>query len=110
MVMSTLCMMFLCVVSFLYWVPLHAAEDHLQCTSVVYDPDGHVYVDATLASCVALMSAPSMPVSYESKYKGNLTVTNQLSLNNIINVNEGAASLTVAVYNKADACLFYVWR
>lgn len=68
---------------------VHAGQGDLFCTQTVYDAYGHVYLEATLMACVGAMSAPSMPVSYNLKYDGNLTVTNQLSLNNIINVNEG---------------------
>lgn len=66
-----------------------AINSDLHCTQTVYAPQGHLYVEATLMACVGAMSAPSMPVSYNQLYDGNLTVTNQLSLNNIINVNEG---------------------
>ena len=93
-------MLFLLVVILVYSgvVHVHASSQDLYCTQIVYDGFGHVYVEATLAACVAAMSAPLMPVSYNLLYDGNLTVTNQLSLNNIVNVNEGIFDYKNSVY------------
>ena len=89
---SRWCMHTLLSLSLVYWSNHWScgAEDiDLHCSQLVLDSEGHLYAEATLTACAAAMSAPSMPVSYNSRYSGNLTVSNQLSLNNIININEG---------------------
>lgn len=77
-------------------VRVQAENSELHCTQTIFDPKGGVYVEATLTACVGLMAAPTMPVSYNILYVGNLTVSNQISLNNIINVNEGACFAVLA--------------
>lgn len=107
--MSIICLVLLCVIVVFMLVPVDGEgnNSYLHCSTVLYDLRGEVLADATLAACAAIMPpSASMPVSYFPDYNGTLVVTNQLSLNNIINVDEGEWHFYQFPHHLITSCLF----